>query len=235
MRFLLSLLLLILIGLTCCTRQALAQRRQQSEVRPVPPPAQNHWLPHQEAPPGHYITVTSRDQARPVVAFPKASRVLRLTVEGSLQTDEKKAYDDALDAAREELKAQLRVYKPDHHWDGPSRRQLDQFVVGRDTRTPETLDKDDFKDLGKKVYRTRLTLEIPESFQQKMLKAIRLEEAGDRQLGLSRWMLGAIVLLLVFAAYFRLDDATKGYYSGWLKLAALGIVAAVGVGLLVWS
>jgi hypothetical protein len=32
--------------------------------------------------------------------------------------------------------------------------------------------------------------------------------------------------------YFRLEEATKGYYTAWLRLAAVGLVAAAVAGLL---
>jgi hypothetical protein len=44
-----------------------------------------------------------------------------------------------------------------------------------------------------------------------------------------------LVLVALFgaaAAYFRLDEATKGYYTGWLRVGALGLVALIGAG--VW-
>ncbi len=48
------------------------------------------------------------------------------------------------------------------------------------------------------------------------------------------WLTGGVVALIftllgtVFG-YLKIDTATRGYYSGWLKLAAVGIVGAVVV------
>jgi len=38
-------------------------------------------------------------------------------------------------------------------------------------------------------------------------------------------------LLLAVAGYLRLEDATKGYYTRLLRLAAVAFVALVGAGL----
>jgi hypothetical protein len=53
----------------------------------------------------------------------------------------------------------------------------------------------------------------------------------ERMVFLARILGGLVALLGVVAGYIRLDDLTKGYYTGWLRLAAGGILAVVGVGL----
>ena len=74
------------------------------------------------------------------------------------------------------------------------------------------------------------------------LSAIRQQEslyqAGQRQAraaqrqGLAAKGLAAVVaVLLAVAAYLRLEDATKGYYTALLRLVAVGFVALVGAGI----
>jgi hypothetical protein len=48
---------------------------------------------------------------------------------------------------------------------------------------------------------------------------------------LGKILVGLVALLAVVTGYIRLDDWTKGYYTGWLRLAAWGILAVVGTGL----
>jgi hypothetical protein len=48
---------------------------------------------------------------------------------------------------------------------------------------------------------------------------------------LGKILAGLVALLAVVAGYIRLDDWTKGYYTGWLRLAAGGILAVVVTGL----
>ena len=54
----------------------------------------------------------------------------------------------------------------------------------------------------------------------------------DRHLLLARVLGGAVAVLLVLAGYLRLEDATRGYYTRLLRLAAIALVALAGVG--VW-
>jgi hypothetical protein len=48
---------------------------------------------------------------------------------------------------------------------------------------------------------------------------------------LARVLAGLLALLAVAAAYLRLDEATKGYYTGRLRLAALALLGLAGFGL----
>jgi hypothetical protein len=60
---------------------------------------------------------------------------------------------------------------------------------------------------------------------------VRVDNVLDR-LALAAKVLGTLVALLtVLTGYIRLDEFTKGFYTGWLRLAAVGLLAAVGVGL----
>jgi hypothetical protein len=55
----------------------------------------------------------------------------------------------------------------------------------------------------------------------------------EHRLPLVARILGALVALLVaVTSYVRLDELSKGYYKGWLRLAATAFVAAAWAGLL---
>jgi hypothetical protein len=56
----------------------------------------------------------------------------------------------------------------------------------------------------------------------------RHDVAKARQLWLGKMLIGVFVLLGVLACYIRLDEATKGFYTGWLRLGLAGAAAAVG-------
>jgi hypothetical protein len=58
----------------------------------------------------------------------------------------------------------------------------------------------------------------------------RKDRMGERMLFLGKILAGILVLLIVVAGYVRLDEWTKGYYTGWLRLAG-GILVLFGVGL----
>src|SRR5262249_56683635 len=52
-----------------------------------------------------------------------------------------------------------------------------------------------------------------------------------RQWWLAKILLGVVVFLGALSGYIRLEDATKGYYTGWLRLGLVGVLCAVGAGL----
>jgi hypothetical protein len=66
-------------------------------------------------------------------------------------------------------------------------------------------------------------------------KELRTEARMDRQKGRMKSagmaLAGLMALLLVGGGYLRLEEATKGYYTTLLRVAALGILGAVGASL----
>jgi hypothetical protein len=78
-------------------------------------------------------------------------------------------------------------------------------------------------------------LEIQVLFESKDLRYM-LEKEGelrgqDRMMLLGKFLAGLVAFLMAVAGYFRLEEATKGYYTLWLRLGMLGFIAAVGVGI----
>jgi hypothetical protein len=67
--------------------------------------------------------------------------------------------------------------------------------------------------------------------RNEFLRKDRDHRVVQRQIYLGKILAGLVVFLTAVAGYFRLDEATKGYYSGWLRLAALGLVGIVGAGI----
>jgi hypothetical protein len=84
---------------------------------------------------------------------------------------------------------------------------------------------------GQKLREVHLLVELSHSDYRKVLKQNREYVAQNRMLVLGKVLAGLVALLAAVAGYFRLEDATKGYYTAWLRLAALSFVAAVGAGL----
>jgi hypothetical protein len=71
-----------------------------------------------------------------------------------------------------------------------------------------------------------IVLEVPVTPEVKNFLAQKERErrVQERMFWLGRVLAGLIVLLAAAALYFRLDDWTKGYYTTWLRLAALGFI-----------
>jgi hypothetical protein len=64
--------------------------------------------------------------------------------------------------------------------------------------------------------------------EQKRVKLMR-----SRMVFLVKFLAGIVALLATVCGYLRLDEWSKGYYTKWLRLAAVGCVGAVTV--LLWQ
>jgi hypothetical protein len=58
----------------------------------------------------------------------------------------------------------------------------------------------------------------------------RKEVSKERQTLLAKLLAGLLAGLVAVAGYLRLDEATKGYYTTWLRVASVALVATVGAG-----
>jgi hypothetical protein len=55
---------------------------------------------------------------------------------------------------------------------------------------------------------------------------------SEQRLGiLGKGLAGLVALLAAVAGYFRLEEATKGYYTAWLRVGTVGFLTAVGAGI----
>jgi hypothetical protein len=90
------------------------------------------------------------------------------------------------------------------------------------------------QDLGDgvgEVQGVTLTMEISASDWQYMLAEDRRVRADSRMLLLAKLLAGLVASLGAVAGYLRLEEMTKGYYTAWLRFAAVSFVSAVGVGI----
>jgi hypothetical protein len=76
-----------------------------------------------------------------------------------------------------------------------------------------------------------LKVEVTPSFYDRLVKLDRQQRKEDRQWLLARLLAIFAVGFVAVGGYLRLDEATKGYYTGLLRLGAVALVGAVGVGL----
>jgi hypothetical protein len=91
-------------------------------------------------------------------------------------------------------------------------------------------------------YLVKLDLVLTDEDYEALLARDRqdIEDAREvriqtRTVDLGRILVALVALLATVAGYVRLEDATKGYYTAWLRLAAVGFLAAVGAGLFLIS
>jgi len=134
------------------------------------------------------------------------------------------AEQEALEQAREWVIGLLRERRPDIERlpDAASLRNpnLSAFI-DHDPKYPSDT-------LGPH-HRVTLRVEVGEADLQKMLQQDQQERVHRRQLWTGKGLLVVVALLAALALFFRLEEATRGYYSGPLKaglVLALGGVAA---------
>lgn len=79
------------------------------------------------------------------------------------------------------------------------------------------------------VMKVTLTVQVKPEHVQEWQQQARELRMGERQRVAGLGLGGVVVLLLVVVGYLRLEDATKGYYTTWLRLAAASVLGLVGV------
>ncbi len=154
------------------------------------------------------------------------AEAIRFQVTGPFQSDEVKAYQSALELARDRMIRGLREKKP--HLSFQQRLTLplvERYVVKNSTQT-EYLKPP----IDKVMYATTLELELRRQDQEDLYKLMRQEEAQSRQAWLVQGYVLTVLALLLSAGYFRLEERTRGYYTYWLRMGAvLVFVCAVTV------
>lgn len=147
------------------------------------------------------------------------------TIEGTYAETREEAERDALAKARTSVEEYLRSLEPPVFWT-PSQEYVNARLVKK--RQEEPLDA---PDLGVVMRRVRLELEITPKDRADILQRDHRYQVEQRMLWLGKVMTILVALLAAVSGYVRLDEQTKGYYSGWLRLGAVGFVAAVGLAL----
>ena len=84
------------------------------------------------------------------------------------------------------------------------------------------------------IYEIGLIAEATPVTGEEIVKQDRRHRSEQRLLWLGGIVAGLVVLLGGIAGYLRLDEWSKGYYTGWLKIAAASFIAAAGTALWWW-
>jgi hypothetical protein len=71
-------------------------------------------------------------------------------------------------------------------------------------------------------------IQITSDSLKKMREQAREQRVTQRQHWMGLGLAGFIAVLLVAAGYLRLEEATKGYYTGLLRVSALSLLGMVG-------
>jgi hypothetical protein len=148
-----------------------------------------------------------------------------LTVQNWGET-EKDAEHNALQKAQDEIRAYLAEQNHPLQW-RPSLDYINEHLVKNTRSLPDK----DFGDPLGTLRGVALSIEISPKDWQDMLRQDRLLRAESRMLLLAKLLVGVVAFLGAVAGYLRLEEMTKGYYTAWLRLAAIGFVTAVGAGI----
>ena len=82
------------------------------------------------------------------------------------------------------------------------------------------------RELGVALFsRSKRRVELTEEYLDVVATHVRHDRVRERQGMLARVLAGLVVVLLVTAGYLRLDEASGGYFTRALRLAALAVVA----------
>jgi len=170
----------------------------------------------------------SRAEGRAPAAIRPAPQVPNPTwIEDGYGASEADARDVALKKAEDSVEEHLKRLYGSKGWK-VSADYLRQMQVVRFEK-PEEVELTP----GQRVVKVRAVVELTPSYLEAMQGVVRQQRVEQRHLVLARVLAGLVVLLLVGAGYLRLEEATRGYYTTVLRVAALGLVAVIGLGLLV--
>jgi hypothetical protein len=86
-------------------------------------------------------------------------------------------------------------------------------------------DQKNFEDLGTLEHIT-VVAELKPDAIRKFQKEARQQRASGRMVMLGKGLGMLVALLAGLAGYFRIEEATKGYYTTWLRLTTVGFIGA---------
>jgi hypothetical protein len=89
------------------------------------------------------------------------------------------------------------------------------------------------KEFGGVVQVVKMRLEVSDEQAEQMRELARHERMKERQKTSLFVVIGLVCLLGVIGGYLRLEEATKGYYTRLLRIAAISVLLVVVAGLCV--
>ena len=135
------------------------------------------------------------------------------------------AEEDALRRARESVQKFIDEHYGSLHW-APTVEQLQKANVVRLEGSPEARQFED-----EQVQVAHAKVELTRGYREGLQKMVLLQHTRQRQWLAAKVLGGVVALLLVCGGYLRLEEATRGYYTRLLRLAAFGALVGVSVGL----
>jgi len=195
----------------------------------------------------HNAAYAGKDNKQPAPAAPTFSK----QIEGKSRASKEEAIDSALQMAAEDIATYLLEQKPALSWKQDAGYVREHFVGDVLEPSSKEWSREQYGNhmiLVKTgefgvanepfTYQVRLQVVVKSDdvdrlrkAEQERREALRPEVVKQRQLWLGKILLGFVALLIGITGYIRLEDATKGYYTAWLRLGLVGVLCAVGAGL----
>lgn len=148
------------------------------------------------------------------------------TITGRLSATELRAVEDAAQQLRQKLAEQLGSNVPTG-WKIPDHLIAEMLRPGSITLRAVP------RDYGT-MYEATIKIDHWSRKQVRVVHAYRQEEVRKRLLILGGVLAFVLVCLAVLSGYIKVDEATKGYYTSKLRIAAAAGVGAAGVLLYEW-
>jgi hypothetical protein len=156
---------------------------------------------------------------------PNSSRSLG-TVQGWGKTKEQ-AKDYALEKVTERVEKYLRRHARSLEW-LPSKEYISDHFLKEPAERRKDEDQQVNREIKGKCWEWKV--EVSPQDWKDILRHDRDLRVHARMVLLGKILASLLVLLSAVVGYVRLDEWTKGFYTGWLRLAA-GLFAVVAVGL----
>ena len=215
--YLITLLSVCLLAAGCC-----------ADAQPVkpPPPSKVPGTPGKPAgqdgfgKPGPSPAPRPELPATPQTAAPEV--LFSETVEIGGQVTAEDARQLGYKAARTAVLSFLRQQNPPISWLPPLEFVKQNLVSERSLKTKQ-------EENGQETYVVTLDVKVTDKDLQEMVEKDRQVSMEAREWLVAKVLGGLLALLVAVAGYFRLEEATRGYYTNWLRLGALGLLAATGV------
>ncbi len=135
----------------------------------------------------------------------------------------------ALERAQQKVEEDLQERFARIGWQPPADRLTADYLLQKGVIQAEGTKE--MKVNGEPRYHAVYRVEINDSYLAGLQKTAQEQRMVARHWLLARALAGAVVLLLVVFGYLRLEDATRGYYTRLLRLAAVGVMVLAGLGL----
>jgi hypothetical protein len=196
-------------------------RVTDAEIRPPQVARKRHVVVSKRAPRGAKTDVLIAPPTPPTTPTPPPTPTVntRRTVAGRLSATEPRAKNDARLMLERELVEWLSPEVP-ASWKVPA-ELIDRTVLETEVR-PVT------KDYGT-LYEATLSVDLSQDRREEMLTAYHHDLVVHRMARLGGGLAFILVCLTALSGYIRADEATKGYYTKWLRTIAAAGVGASGV------